>query len=65
MTDEKKDAPKTKARVIKDGLTHAGKDCKVGDEIEVAEHDREFLLKREFIAPTANAAPAKAATKEA
>ena len=59
MNDKTPTAPKTfKERVIKEGLTHAGKKRAVDEEIEVTESQREFLRKREFIAnPEAAKAP--------
>lgn len=53
-----------KVKLIKDGLTDQGKPRKTGDEIEVTEQQRAFLIKEGFIADPENA-PAADASKAA
>lgn len=65
MSTDSKTIPTFKERVLKEGLTHAGTPRQVGDTIEVTEAQREFLRKRGFIASTAAADKAPAATKGA
>lgn len=58
-------APRTKVTLLKDGLTHDGRERKKGDEIEVTERQRVFLQKREFIAGDATAATTAKTKKDA
>ncbi|MEJ2700188.1 MAG: hypothetical protein P8Z70_11090 [Desulfuromonadales bacterium] len=48
MADEKtpkKEAKRVKVKVAMEGLTHKGKECKVGDIIEVTDWQAEWLKK--------------------
>lgn len=60
-SNEPKPAPRFKERVIKNGLTFAGKPYAEGDTIEITEHERARLRKRGFVAD-AGATAAKPAT---
>lgn len=54
----------TKHKVLKEGLTHDRKECKVGDQIDLTEQQRQALVKREFIADdTAGKKPTAAEIK--
>lgn len=55
-----------KEKVRKEGLTHQGKPCAVGDQIQVTAAQREFLRERGFVDnDNAAATPAKAKGREA
>lgn len=55
MNSEKKSIPTTTEKVIKAGLTHAGKERAVNERIEVTAQQREFLVERGFIASSGSA----------
>jgi hypothetical protein len=42
----KKEVKRVRVEVVKEGLTHAGKECKVADVIEVTDWQADWLKKK-------------------